>query len=124
MGVGGTADPRDPNKADLSRNLQIATAAVDSTGYCLFIAFAILDIPSGLEGVVESLNGILGSNLTVDDIPEYGISVIKKEREFNKAAGLTKEHDRIPEFMRIEQLPPTQEVFNVSEEDLDKVWGS
>ena len=124
MGVGGTADPRDPKKSDLSRNLQIATAAVDSTGYCLFIAFAILDIPSGLEGVVESLNGVLGANLTVDDVPGYGLSIIKRERDFNKAAGFTKEHDRIPEFMRIEQLPPTQEVFNVSEEELDKVWGS
>ena len=28
---------------ELSRNLQIATAALDATGYCLFIAFAILD---------------------------------------------------------------------------------
>jgi hypothetical protein len=30
---------------ELSRNLQIATAAIDSTGMCLFIAFAILDQP-------------------------------------------------------------------------------
>jgi aldehyde:ferredoxin oxidoreductase len=124
MGVGGTADPRDPIKSELSRNLQIATAAVDATGYCLFIAFAVLDIPSGLEGVVETLNGILGTNLTVADVPGYGLSIIQKELEFNKAAGFNDKHDRLPEFMRIEKLPPTNEVFNVTDEELDKVWGS
>ena len=38
--VGGFVDPLKPEgQVELSRNLQIATAAVDSTGMCLFIAF-------------------------------------------------------------------------------------
>ncbi|MFX0022685.1 MAG: aldehyde ferredoxin oxidoreductase C-terminal domain-containing protein, partial [Candidatus Hermodarchaeota archaeon] len=45
LGVGGELDPLSPEKAEVSRNLQLATAAVDATGYCLFIAFAVLDIP-------------------------------------------------------------------------------
>jgi aldehyde:ferredoxin oxidoreductase len=124
MGVGGTADPRDTKKSDLSRNLQIATAAVDATGYCLFIAFAVLDIPEGLQGVVETLNGVLGANLTVDDVPSYGLQIIQTERDFNKRAGFTEKHDRLPEFFLKEKLPPTNEVFNVPDEELDKVWGS
>jgi aldehyde:ferredoxin oxidoreductase len=124
MGVGGTADPMDTNKADLSRNLQIATAAVDATGYCLFIAFAVLDIPEGLEGVVGTLNGILGSNLTVADVPGYGQSIIDVERKFNKAAGFTKLDDRLPEFFLKEKLAPHNTVFDVSDEELDKVWGA
>jgi len=124
MGVGGTADPRDTKKSDLSRNLQIATAAVDATGYCLFIAFAVLDIPEGLQGVVETLNGVLGANLTVNDVPGYGMQIIKTERDFNKAAGFTEKNDRLPEFFLKEKLPPFNEVFNVPDEELDKVWGS
>jgi len=124
MGVGGTADPRDTKKSDLSRNLQIATAAVDATGYCLFIAFAVLDIPEGLQGVVETLNGVLGANLTVNDVPGYGMQIIKTERDFNKAAGFTEKDDRLPEFFLKEKLPPFNEVFNVPDEELDKVWGS
>jgi aldehyde:ferredoxin oxidoreductase len=124
MGVGGTADPRDTKKSDLSRNLQIATAAVDATGYCLFIAFAVLDIPEGLQGVVETLNGVLGANLTVDDVPGYGLQIIQTERDFNKRAGFTELHDRLPEFFLKEKLPPTNEVFNVPDDELDKVWGS
>lgn len=124
MGVGGQADPRDTNKVELSRNLQAATAVVDTTGYCLFTAFAVLDIPEGLEGMVESVNGVLGANITVDDIGKIGLQIIETEREFNKKAGFTKEHDRLPEFLRKEQLPPSNEVFNVTDDELDKVFGA
>jgi len=123
MGVGGTADPLDTNKSDLSRNLQLATAAVDASGYCLFIAFAVLDIPEGLEGVVGTLNGVLGANLTVADVPGYGQSIIDVERKFNKAAGFTEKDDRLPEFFLKEKLSPHNTVFDVSDEELDKVWG-
>jgi len=122
LGVGGKLDPRDPNKAEVSRNLQLATAAIDAAGYCLFIAFAILDIPEGLEGVVESLNGVLGTNLTVDDVAPIGKQIIDIELDFNKKAGFTPLHDRLPEFFLEEKLPPTNEVFNVSDEDLDSVF--
>lgn len=124
LGVGGTADPKDTKKADLSRNLQLATAALDSTGYCLFTAFAILDIAEGLEGIVESLNGVFGIDLTVADVPKFGQSIIDIERQFNKAVGFTPQHDRLPEFLVKEQLPPYNTVFDVSEEELDKVWGA
>ena len=122
MGVGGEADRLDTKKAELSRNLQVATAVIDSTGYCLFIAFAILDIVEGLEGVVESVNGVLGTSLTLDDIPTIGMQVIETEIKFNKAAGFTSLDDRLPEFMKEEKFPPDNEVFNVSDEELDSVF--
>ncbi len=122
LGVGGELDPMDPNKAEVSRNLQLATAAVDATGYCLFIAFAVLDIPEGLEGVVESLNGVLGANLTVDDVAPIGKSIIDTELEFNRKAGFTPMHDRLPEFFMEEKLPPHNTVFDVSDNDLDSVF--
>lgn len=122
MGVGGEADPLDTEKAELSRDLQVSTAVVDSTGYCLFTAFAVLDIPEGLEGMVETVNGVLGADLSVDDIPEIGEQILKIEREFNKEAGFTSADDRLPEFMREEELPPHNEVFDVSNEEIDKVF--
>ena len=122
LGVGGKVDPRDPKKAELSRNLQLATAALDATGYCLFIAFAILDIPEGLVGVVDSLNGVLGTSLTVNDVPVIGKQIIDTELAFNKAAGFTSAHDRLPEFFYEEKLPPSNEVFNVPDDEIDKVF--
>jgi aldehyde:ferredoxin oxidoreductase len=122
MGVGGKVDPRDPKKAEISRNLQLATAALDATGYCLFVAFAVLDIPAALQGVVESLNGVLGTTLTVEDVPKIGQQIIDIERNFNKAAGFTSVNDRLPEFFVEEKLPPSNEVFNVTNEELDSVF--
>jgi len=123
LSVGGKADPLTPEgKAELSRNFQIATAFIDSTGYCLFIAFAILDIPEGFEGMVESCAGLLGTDWTSDDVTRIGKEILKKERAFNEAAGFTRANDRPPEFMRYEPLPPHNQVWDVPDEALDSVW--
>lgn len=121
LGVGGKADPFKPEKAELSRAFQASTAFIDTTGYCLFDAFAVLDIPEGLEGMVESCAAVLGEAWTVNDIVPLGMEVLRAERGFNEAAGFTKAHDRLPEFMKYEKLPPHDVVFDVSDEELDKV---
>ncbi|MFO7792672.1 MAG: aldehyde ferredoxin oxidoreductase C-terminal domain-containing protein [Candidatus Saliniplasma sp.] len=123
MGVGGEADPLDTKKADLSRTLQQATAMIDSAGYCLFIAFAVMDIDEGMEGMIETVNGVLGTDYSADEVMEMGMDILEMEREFNKKAGFSDEDDRIPEFMKEEELPPLNEKFDVSDEELDKVFG-
>jgi len=124
LSVGGKADPLNPEgKAALSRGFQAATAFIDSSGHCLFIAFAVLDIPSGLAGMVEECNGVLGTKWTTDDIGRIGTEILKKERMFNEAAGFTKAHDRLPEFMAYEKLPPHNVVFDVPDKVLDSVYG-
>jgi aldehyde:ferredoxin oxidoreductase len=123
LGVAGKVDPLTPEgKAVLSRNFQAATAFIDSSGHCLFIAFPILDIAAGFEGMVEECNGVLGTNWTTADVAVYGAAVLKKEREFNEAAGIGKEADRIPEFMKTEPLPPHNQVFEITDEALDSVF--
>jgi aldehyde:ferredoxin oxidoreductase len=123
LSVGGKADPFATDKGELSRNFQAATAFFDSTGHCLFITFATLDIAEGLEGVVEECNGVLGTDWTGDDIGRIGLEIMKKERAFNEAAGFTKLDDRVPEFMKYEKLPPHNVVFDVPDEVLDAVYG-
>jgi aldehyde:ferredoxin oxidoreductase len=122
LGVGGKADPFAVEKADLSRNFQASTAFIDTSGYCLFDAFCVLDIPDGLQGMVESCAAVLGTDWTVDNIAPIGLEVLRKERLFNEAAGFTKAHDRLPDFMTKEPLPPHNTVFDVSPELLDAVY--
>ena len=75
MKVGGYVDPLKPEgQIDLSRNLQIATAAVDATGMCLFIAFAVLDQPETFQALIDMLNAFYGWNLTGDDVTALGKS--------------------------------------------------
>jgi aldehyde:ferredoxin oxidoreductase len=123
MNVGGSLDPLKPEgQAELSRNLQIATAAVDSTGMCLFVAFPLLDQPETFQALIDMINAFYGLELTGDDVTELGKSVLKNEREFNKQAGFTSEHDRLPEYFQKEALPPHNITFQVKNGDLDQVF--
>jgi aldehyde:ferredoxin oxidoreductase len=124
LGVSGKQDPLSPEgKAALSRAFQATTAFIDSSGHCLFIAFPILDIASGYQGMIDEVNGVLGTNWTAADVLAHGGEILKIERQFNEAAGLSKEADRIPEFMHLEPLPPHNQVFDVPDSALDSVYG-
>ena len=122
LGIPTKVDQFALEKAELSRFFQVATAFIDSTGYCLFVTNATSSIPSGLEGLIETCNGVLGTNWTADDVGRIGAEITKMERAFNEAAGFTKVHDRLPEFMKYEKLPPHNVVADVPDEELDKVY--
>jgi len=122
--VGGDVDPLKPQgQVELSRNLQIATAGLtDSTGMCLFIAFAILDQPDTFQALLDIVSGFTGVPFTADDAAALGKSVLTNERNFNFAAGFSKKDDRLPEFFTKETVPPHNIAFKVSDEELDQVF--
>jgi aldehyde:ferredoxin oxidoreductase len=123
LGVGGTVDPLKPEgQVDLSRALQIATAFIDSTGMCVFTAFALMDQPETAQSLIDLINTFLGWNWTADDSVEFGKKVLKMERDFNTRAGFTKEQDRLPPFMMAQQLAPHNLTFQVKDEELDQVF--
>jgi aldehyde:ferredoxin oxidoreductase len=121
--VGGDVDPLKPEgQIELSRNLQIATTAIDSTGLCLFIAFPILDQPETFQALLDLLGGFYGIDMTGDDVVALGQKVLKLEREFNKGAGFGPADDRLPSFFKTEQLPPHNITFGVADEELDQLY--
>jgi aldehyde:ferredoxin oxidoreductase len=123
LNVGGSVDPLKPEgQVELSRNLQIATAAVDSTGMCLFIAFAVMDQPETFQALIDMINAFYGLSMTADDVTDLGKSVLKSERDFNTRAGFTAMHDRLPEFFKKEPLPPHNITFQVKDKDLDTLF--
>jgi len=121
--VGGDVNALKPEgQVELSRNLQIATAAIDSTGMCLFIAFAVLDQPETFQALLDMLSAFYGINMTGDGVTDLGKKVLTMERDFNKAAGFTPQHDRLPGYFKTEKFPPHNVTFGVKDEDLDKVF--
>jgi aldehyde:ferredoxin oxidoreductase len=123
LGVGGSVNPlKAEGQIELSRNLQIATAAIDSTGMCLFIAFAILDQPETFQALLDVINTFTGLELTAEDVTALGKSVLTKEREFNAAAGFTKKDDRLPDYFKKEALAPHNVTFQVTDQELDQVF--
>ena len=123
LGVGGKVDGLKPaGQIELSRNLQIATAAIDSTGMCLFVAFAILDIPEAMQALIDLLAAFTGQPMSGDDVTALGKKVLETERAFNRRAGFTAIDDRLPEFFKTEPLAPHNVTFGVKDEDLDQVF--
>ena len=123
LGVGGNVNALKPEgQIELSRNLQIATAAIDASGMCLFIAFATLDQPDTFQSLVDILSAFTGQNLTGDDVLALGKSILTNERDFNARAGFTSKDDRLPEYFQKESLAPHNVTFQVKDEDLDQVF--
>ncbi|MBE0596614.1 MAG: aldehyde ferredoxin oxidoreductase [Desulfuromonadales bacterium] len=121
--VGGFVDPlKNDGQVELSRNLQIATAAIDSTGLCLFVAFPALDIPETLVAIIDMLNAKYSLSLTGDDVIGLGKQVLKTEHAFNNAAGFTKHDDRLPEFFAEDPCAPHNVTWTMSDEEIDEFW--
>jgi aldehyde:ferredoxin oxidoreductase len=119
--VGGSVDPlKKEGQTELSRDLQIATASIDSTGLCLFVSFAVLDFDEVFISVLDMINAQYGVEWTKEDWNNLGKYVLTIEKEFNRKAGFTKNDDRLPEFTS-EAIPPHDAVWDISNEELDKV---
>jgi len=69
--------------------LLIVTSAIDSTGMFLFFAFAAPDDANCPPALIEMINARFDSNLFADDVTNLGKTILKTERAFNLAAGLT-----------------------------------
>ncbi|MBI5375450.1 MAG: aldehyde ferredoxin oxidoreductase [Candidatus Schekmanbacteria bacterium] len=121
--VGGDINPlKKEGQVDCSRDMQVATAAVDATGLCLFVAIACLDMPEGLQAIADMISAQYGITFTVPDIIELGKSIIRTELKFNEAAGFNKNDDRLPEFFDLETCPPHNINFGITPAELDQVW--
>jgi len=112
-------DPK--GQVELSRSTQYNMAGYDTIGACLFAGFGYAATP---DGVVKRL---LSARYGWDDLPdnilkELGVETLKLEREFNRRAGFTPEDDRLPEWMTKEPVAPHNAVFDVPDEELDRIF--
>ncbi|MHB1342550.1 MAG: aldehyde ferredoxin oxidoreductase family protein [Coriobacteriia bacterium] len=123
LAVGGTVDPLKPEgQAALSQGLQIATAMLDSMGFCIFVAFAVLDIPAAFEAIFEMAEAHTGLTWDADALMQQGKEALAFERLYNEAAGFTAADDRLPKFFLEEPVGPHNVVFTVTDAELDSVF--
>jgi aldehyde:ferredoxin oxidoreductase len=120
--LGGNLDPLTrEGQVEASRNTQIAMAALDCTGLCLFAGFP-LGTPEGGEVFLRTANAKMGTQLGPDDLVALGTRVLREEREFNRKAGFTPSDDRLPRFFYEEPLPPHNTTVRITDEDLDATF--
>lgn len=93
LGVPEKTDPlTTEGKPGLVKAFQDATAAVDSSGLCVFSTFAWT-----LENIAPQVDAACEGEWTADRMVEMGERVWNLERDFNIAAGLTGADDTLPE---------------------------
>ena len=113
-------DHLDPSiQADLSRTIQINMAGYDSLGACIFTGSGFTASPDSIRDLV---NARYGWGVGSDFLQVLGRESLKLEHEFNRLAGFTAVDDRLPEWMTREPLPPNNSIFDVTDEDLDRVY--
>jgi len=117
--VGGDVAPRGKaGQMEISKNLQIATAAVDALGLCLFVAFAVLDNADGVPCIADMTAALIGKPYTVDDVVALGVRTLQDELAFNAAAGFTAKDDQLPDFFKNEPLSPHGTTWDFTAEEM------
>jgi aldehyde:ferredoxin oxidoreductase len=92
LGVPEKTDPLTTDgKAGLVKAFQDATAAVDSSGLCIFTTFAWT-----LEDIAPQIDAALPGKWSVDKLLEVGERTWNLERQFNLQAGFTAKDDTLP----------------------------
>jgi aldehyde:ferredoxin oxidoreductase len=118
--IRANVDHLDPDgQVELSRGAQYNMAGYDSLGACIMGGFGF-----GLDVTIipDLINARYGWDVGPDYLKELGRASILMEREFNRAAGFSEKDDRIPEWMTLEPLPPTDSVFDVPDQELDAIF--
>jgi aldehyde:ferredoxin oxidoreductase len=104
-------------KVEKSLAVQIQMGFIDSIGMCMFSRAC----PDYNDYVTRLLTAIYDTPYTDDDLQEMGRKVLRTEHDFNRRAGFTSAHDRLPEFMTEDSIKPHDLVFDVPYEEVDKL---
>ncbi|MCP3663375.1 MAG: aldehyde ferredoxin oxidoreductase family protein [Gammaproteobacteria bacterium] len=92
LGIPVKTDPLETDgKAGLVKAFQDATAAVDSSGLCLFTTFAWT-----LEDFAPQIDAACEGEWTLERLAEVGERIWNMERQFNLDAGFTGKDDTLP----------------------------
>ncbi len=113
-------DPRGiEGQVEASRRLQLRGAILDSLGVCLFIRPAFVKNP---DLIPRLLNARYGWNLSFPDVQQAAVECLETEERFNALAGVAQDLCDVPEFMRTEPLPPHGTVFDISKDEMKRIW--
>ena len=98
----------------LSRNAQQGMAMIDALGMCMMVGPAMKDRTI----LAELINARFGWQLTLQDLTTIASKTLQAEQEFNRCAGFTDVHDRLPEHFYYEVNPATGSVYDIFPEDM------
>jgi len=113
-------DCKDKTTAQLveaSLGIQVACAAADSLGLCIF-GRSVTNVSAEL--IVTALNDAHGTNLDVSFMKTLGMETLRNEWAFNKQAGFTEKDDELPDFFYDEPLAPSNKAARHRSAEVNK----
>ena len=119
MAKAATFDKGTEDVLKLSLEAQIAAAAVDSIGLCIF-GRSVTNIQ--LKMVTDAMHNAVGSDVGPMFFTELGRETLALERQFNIAAGFTEEDDNLPQFFYDEPLKPTNRTARFTASDVHDMY--
>jgi len=72
--------------------------------------------------VTAAINAMYDLNLTREDVINIGKQILKTELAFNEKAGISKDKNDVPEFLKLEPSEPSGLKFTFTEEELHNFW--
>ncbi|NVM17087.1 MAG: aldehyde ferredoxin oxidoreductase [Candidatus Lokiarchaeota archaeon] len=109
---------KNEGKLDLSFELQVYTTVLDSMGCCYFIGPSF----ENMEIVTAAINAMYNLDLSREDVINIGKHILKTELKFNEKAGISKDMNDVPDFLKFEPSEPSGLKFNFTEEELHDFW--
>ncbi|MEJ2248702.1 MAG: aldehyde ferredoxin oxidoreductase C-terminal domain-containing protein [Candidatus Lokiarchaeota archaeon] len=108
----------DKNKLDLSYELQVYTAVLDSLGACYFIgpSFQIMEL------VAKALSAMYEKNISQQQVINIGKDILKTELNFNKKAGISPDRNELPKFFKEESSDPFDLKVTLPDQELNTFW--
>jgi len=109
---------KNEGKLDLSFELQVYTTILDSMGCCYFIG------PSyeNMEIITAAINAMYNLDLTREEVINIGKHILKTELAFNEKAGIAKNSNDVPDFLKLEPSEPSGLKFTFTKEELEDFW--
>ena len=117
QGADHTTDKNLDHLVDVSIKTQIAFAATDSLGLCVFGRNVT---GTNIDMIMQAINDALGTSLENSFFNKLGADTLRYEYEFNKAAGFTTADDELPEFFYTEALSPSNKVARFHSKELQE----
>lgn len=104
---------------DASLEAQIACAAADSIGLCIF--GRTVTNPN-IAFLADTFNAALGTDLEPTFFQKIGRETLELERQFNEAAGFSAEEDNLPRFFYDEPLPPSGQAARFKGKEVHDIY--
>ncbi|OIJ12563.1 hypothetical protein BKP37_14145 [Anaerobacillus alkalilacustris] len=105
-------------QVEVSKKAQTVNTIWDNLGMCMFSSGAV---QNRWDILAELISAYTGEVYSGEDIVNTANETLKVEHAFNRRAGFTKAHDKLPDYFYVEENKASKTVFDVPQYEVDTI---